>query len=88
MIPAKISYDPSNAAASIQLPVDVALDAIRGPLAGTRLALVKMAFSRLRGSGDAPGETVAAAADVASQFDPTGHPEVIAGRRSPEVKHT
>lgn len=67
-----------------QIPVDVALDALRGGLGGARLSLVRTAFSRLRGGGNTPAET-AVAADVVLQFDPKGHPEVIAGRRTPEV---
>ncbi|CAN0143330.1 unnamed protein product, partial [Hapterophycus canaliculatus] len=67
----------------LQIPVEVALEAIRGRLTGTRLSLVRAAFTRLRGSGDTPSDA-AAAVNVAFQFDPTGHPEVIAGRRAPE----
>lgn len=71
--------------ASRQVPVEAALEAIRGRLVGTRLSLVTAAFSRLRGSGDAPPDA-AAAVNVAVQFVPTGHPDVIAGRRSPEAR--
>ncbi|CAM9380713.1 unnamed protein product, partial [Ectocarpus sp. 12 AP-2014] len=67
--------------------VDVVLEAFRGHLTGARLALVRAAFTRLRGSGDAPPDA-AAAVNVAFQFDPRGHPDVIAGRRSPEDVRT
>lgn len=63
----------------------MALEAFRGRLTGARLSLVRAAFARLRGSGDAPPDA-AAAVNVAFQYDPRGHPDVIAGRRSPEVK--
>jgi len=68
-----------------QVPVEAALEAIRGRLLGTRLSLVTAAFTRLRGSGDAPPDA-AAAVNVAVQFVPTGHPDVIAGRRTPEAR--
>lgn len=70
-----------------QILAEVALEAIRGRLMGTRLSLVRAAFTRLRGSGDAPADA-APAVNVAIQFDPTGHPDVISGRRTPEVRQT
>lgn len=70
---------------TLQVLAEVALEAIRGRLMGKRLSLVRAAFTRLRGSGDAPTDA-APAVNVAVQFDPAGHPDVIAGRRPPEVK--
>lgn len=67
-----------------QVPVEAAIEAIRGRLVGARLSLVTAAFTRLRGSGNAPPDA-AAAVNVAVQFVPTGHPDVTAGRRSPEA---
>eukprot|EP00752_Nemacystus_decipiens_P008962 g8001.t1 len=63
--------------------VEVALEAIRGRLTGKRLSLVRAAFTRLRDSGDTPADA-APAVNVAIRFDPTGHPDVMAGRRPPE----
>lgn len=74
----------SNLPSTLQILAEVALEAIRGRLTGARLALVRAAFTRLRGSGDSP-PNAAAAVNVVCQFDPTGHPEVMAGRRSPKV---
>lgn len=54
---------------------------------GTRLSLVRAAFTRLRGSGTAPADA-APAVNVAVQFDPSHHPDVVAGRRAPEVRQT
>lgn len=68
-----------------QIPIEVALEAIRGRLTGVRLALVRAAFSRLNGGGYSQGNVAAAASDVIAHFDPQGHPEVVAARRSPEV---
>ncbi|CAM9395475.1 unnamed protein product [Scytosiphon promiscuus] len=66
-----------------EIPVEMALEAIRGRLTGMRLSLVRAAFTRLQSSGDGPPDA-AAAVNVAFQYDPAGHPEVIAGRRAPE----
>lgn len=68
----------------MQVLLDVVLEAFRGRLTRARLSLVRAAFARLRGGGDAPLDA-AAAVNVAFQFDASGHPDVIAGRRSPEV---
>ena len=76
---------PNYALSTPQILAEVALEAIRGRLVGTRLSLVRAAFTRLRGSGDAPADA-APAVNVAIQFDPTGHPDVMASRRPPEVR--
>lgn len=46
---------------------------------------MRTVFSRLRGGGDAPAEA-ATSGDVVFQFNPKGHPDAIASRRSPEVR--
>lgn len=79
------NLSPTSAPTTLQVLAEVALEAIRGRLVGTRLSLVRAAFTRLRGSGDAPADA-APAVNVVVQFDPTGHPDVIAGRRPPEVR--
>ena len=61
------------------IDTDFFLRAIRTPLTGQRLACVRAAFAGLgRGSAGAAGAVEATT--LAAAFDPTGHPDVVAGR--------
>jgi Ca2+-binding EF-hand superfamily protein len=56
------------------------IQGVRDPLTDRRLRLVMMAFGKLDTSGDGAVD----AQEIASKYDATKHPEVIAGRMSSE----
>jgi Ca2+-binding EF-hand superfamily protein len=56
------------------------IQGVRDPLSDRRLGLVKQAFTRI----DKDGNGVVDAKEVASIYDASKHPEVIAGRKTPQ----
>jgi Ca2+-binding EF-hand superfamily protein len=56
------------------------IQGVRDPLTARRLDLVKQAFAKI----DKDGNGIVEAAEIASKYDASKHPEVLAGRMTPE----
>eukprot|EP01038_Epipyxis_sp_PR26KG_P004385 gene4385-6201_t len=56
------------------------IQGVRDPLTDRRLNLVKLAFTKI----DKDGSGVVEAAEIASTYDASKHPDVLAGKRTPQ----
>ncbi|CAM9155196.1 unnamed protein product, partial [Chrysoparadoxa australica] len=76
----RMLFQHFDADSSGDIDVREFLHLLRPPLGGKRLEAVKLAFSRL----DADGMGSIGAQELAAQYDASCHPEVLAGRITPE----
>jgi Ca2+-binding EF-hand superfamily protein len=76
----RMLFDHFDADRSGSIDFEEFIQGVRDPLTERRLRLVQMAFSKIDkdGSGEVDAE------EIATMYDASKHPEVIAGRKSPK----
>ena len=76
----RLLFDHFDVDRSSTIDFEEFIQGVRDPLSERRLRLVKLAFARL----DKDGSGIVDAGEIASLYDASKHPDVIAGRSTPE----